>query len=88
MAYGVDIPTEVGYIYKKTTGPGGDKSSPKDENKTVGIPNLETVFVEEPGGDLTVESYDATRGSIAEHFIKKKTKKQPYEKKIFLILKA
>lgn len=79
MAYGVDISTEVGYIYKKTTVQEVQKDELSKENKTDGLPSLQAVFWEEPGGELAVESYDANRGSLAEHFIRKKTKKQPYK---------
>lgn len=77
MAYGVDIPTEVGYIYKKKIDV--DDLAAQDvrtpDNKTGGMPNLKGVLWEEPNGRIMVEPVDSSRGSIAEHFIKKKTKK-------------
>lgn len=79
MAYGVDIPTEVGYIYRKTyqvDGPEGDVTS---KNKTDGIPHLKAVLWEEPHGEIKLEQLEVPRGGIADHFIKKKVKKEKLE---------
>jgi hypothetical protein len=65
QAYGVDVPTEVGYLYKKDV----------DKNET-GIPHLSTVIWENPGGKLTMEAMDPPRGGIADVFVKKPRQKQ------------
>jgi hypothetical protein len=84
MAYGVDIPTEVGYIYSKKynvetsdDGP-GDRSRLVDRNETE-IPALKTVLWENPRGALNTEHIEAARGSIADTLIKKKPKREPVE---------
>ena len=81
MAYGLDIPTEVGYVYSKKYNiehsEAGD-SKIVDRNET-GIPNLKTVFWENPRGVLKKEEIEAPRGSIGEYFIKKKPKREPIE---------
>mmetsp|Transcript_25978 Transcript_25978/g.60989 ORF Transcript_25978/g.60989 Transcript_25978/m.60989 type:complete len:1005 (+) Transcript_25978:242-3256(+) len=81
MAYGLDIPTEVGYTYSKKYNiehsEDGD-SKIVDRNETE-IPNLKTVFWEGPRGVLTTEEVEAPRGSIGEYFMKKKPKRQPIE---------
>lgn len=76
MAYGVGIPTEVGYIYKKQIKL--DEENQTDGTST-GLPNLKSVLWEESDGRITVEAMDGARGSLAEHFIKKKAKRYPYE---------
>jgi hypothetical protein len=81
MAYGVDLPTEVGYIYKKkynVIDNVQENSHLKlvDRNETE-IPHLKTVFWEDKGGRLTEEIIEAPRGSIAEVLIKKKPKRTP-----------
>jgi hypothetical protein len=84
MAYGVDIPTEVGYIYNKKYQIDEEPDNINDiesKNETSGLPNLKTVFWEEPRGKVTMESVEAPRGSIADHFIKKKIKKEPFASK-------
>lgn len=73
MAYGVDVPTEAGYIYRKREE--SDKEQRVDEYD--GIPSLEKVIWEEPGGKRTVESHEAVRGkSITESIIPKKKPKR------------
>jgi hypothetical protein len=76
MAYGVGIPTEVGYIYKKQIHLDEDNQA---DNTTTGLPNLKTVLWEESDGRITLEAMDNPRGSLAEHFIKKKVKRYPFE---------
>jgi len=76
MAYGTGIPTEVGYVYKKQYQLDADNKASSD---TSGVPNLKYVLWEESDGRITVEAMDGSRGSLAEHFIKKKTKRVPYE---------
>ena len=83
MAYGLDVPTEVGYIYSKKynvehSKDGGD-STIVDRNETE-IPNLKTVLWENPRGVLLKEQIEgAPRGSIGEYFMKKKPKREPME---------
>jgi hypothetical protein len=80
MAYGVDIPTEVGYIYKKNIDVDSDLSQDSNNhNKTGGMPNLKAVLWEEPNGNIMVEPMATARGSLTEHFMKKKTKKVPFK---------
>jgi hypothetical protein len=84
MAYGVDIPTEVGYIYAKrynvepSNVDTGDRTRLVDRNESE-LPHLKTVLWEDPGGILTAEQIEAPRGSIAETLIKKKPKREPVE---------
>ncbi|KAL3928945.1 MAG: hypothetical protein SGARI_004892, partial [Bacillariaceae sp.] len=66
-AYGVDVPTEAGYVYKKDI----------EKNET-GIPHLKTVLWENPGGKMTTESMDTPKGGIADVFGKKKPKRKPF----------
>ena len=80
MAYGMDLPTEVGYIYKKRYNIIDDMTENShmklvDRNDT-DLPNLKTVFWEGEGGSLAEESVEAPRGSIAEVLIKKKPKRK------------
>jgi hypothetical protein len=72
MAYGVDIPTEVGYVYRKTE----KVKEAAQDNKNDGIPNLESVVWEIPGGQLEDERLDASRNSLAELLTKKKPKRR------------
>ena len=81
MAYGLDVPTEIGYIYNKKynveeTEDGGTKVVDRNENV---LPNLKTVFWENPRGVLTKEEIEAPRGGIGEYFVKKKPKREPME---------
>jgi hypothetical protein len=74
MAYGVDIPTEVGYIYSKKipseeAGPGSSTKSKTESN----LPTLKTILWEEPRGRLTEEKVDA-KASLTDVFILKKAK--------------
>jgi len=71
MAYGVDIPTEVGYIYNKQY----HVKDVDNSNKTGGVPVLAKVLKEGPRGNITIEWNEATRGGVAGHFIKKKPKR-------------
>ena len=84
MSYGANVPTEVGYIYKKRNyvdeeSSDESKGSVAPSNATDGVPHLKTVLWEETGGKIFAEEIEAPRGSIAEHFIKKKKKKEPFE---------
>lgn len=53
MAYGVDVSTETGYIYRKTENRAGNSSTPQEYD---GIPHLAEVIWEERGGCLFKES--------------------------------
>ncbi len=72
MAYGVDIQTEVGYVYKK---------KPKDassKSKYDGVPTVQKVIWEEPFGRLTEERVERERGGgLTEVLIRKKSKRLP-----------
>ncbi|CAB9519979.1 Phospholipid--sterol O-acyltransferase [Seminavis robusta] len=71
MAYGVDIPTEVGYKYRK-------KESPtQDQEEYDGVPHLEQVIVEQAHGELFTEALDATRGGLAD-LLKKRKKRERF----------
>ena len=81
MAYGLDIPTEVGYYYSKKYNVEHSKDDePKiiDRNETE-IPQLKAVVWENPRGLLSIEQVEAPRGSIGEYFMKKKPKREPLE---------
>ena len=69
MAYGVDVPTEVGYVYKK-------KVAPESEGNPDGIPNLHKVIWESANGELHLEAMEATRSSLTELFVKKRRKRE------------
>jgi hypothetical protein len=72
MAYGVDIPTEVGYGYRKKV--------EGDNSEVGGCPNLERVLWETAGGRIDEERMDYSRGSIADILLlKKKPKRVPLE---------
>ena len=73
MAYGVDIPTEVGYSYKK-------KMMPEAKEEFDGVPNLDRIIREEANGELFVEQMDTTRKSFAELLTKKRRKKEELSK--------
>ena len=74
MAYGVDIPTEVGYSYKK-------KMTPESKDSEFdGVPNLDKVIWEETNGELQIEDMDTTRNSLADLLIKKRRKRERLKK--------
>ena len=79
MAYGVDLPTEVGYVYKKThkhhVGEGETTTAEPD-----GVPTLERVIWEESNGKLSEERMDVARGMIAlDSIVKRKVKREPLQ---------
>jgi len=81
MSYGLDIPTEVGYVYSKKYNVEHSKDGETRivyRNETE-IPNLKTVIWENPRGLLVTEQIEAPRGSIAEYFMKKKARREPME---------
>jgi len=82
MAYGVDIPTEVGYVYMKTYRNDSKENSwdsGRDNNNNEesydGIPNLQTVIWETAGGQLEDERMDPPRKSIADLLLPKNKRK-------------
>lgn len=81
MGYGVDLPTEVGYIYSKKynveLSEDGDTKI-VDRNETE-IPNLKSALWEYPRGGLMKEEISTSRGGIGEYFRKKKPKREPIE---------
>jgi hypothetical protein len=87
MAYGVDLVTEVGYIYKKTeqleTDDDDSRSTKRFKKKEFdGVPNLAGVVWEEPGGKLVYESKGTLDESKLESFAetllgKKRVRRQP-----------
>lgn len=79
MGYGVDIPTEVGYIYSKKIPLGHNADDVPATNETSTVPSLKSVIWEGPKGEVTVEQIEALRGGIADHFIKKKVKRDPLD---------
>jgi hypothetical protein len=82
-AYGVDVPTEVGYLYTKKYNVERDQESanaatPKLAGKNdTGIPRLKTLLWENAGGKLTTERLDISRGGLADVFVKK-PKREPF----------
>jgi hypothetical protein len=73
MAYGVDLATEAGYVYKKTFRKGEESTDEPD-----GVPTLERVIWEEPNGKLTEERLDVARGTL-DSLVKKKVKREPLQ---------
>lgn len=57
MSYGVDVPTEVGYVYGKTETVGDGKGS-KEKEEHDGIPKVRSVVWEEANGKLVEEITD------------------------------
>jgi hypothetical protein len=71
MAYGVDLPTEAGYAYRKK------KMANAEATEFDGIPVLEKVIWEEANGALTEEKIDQVRGKLVDAIVKKKIKREP-----------
>jgi hypothetical protein len=73
MAYGIDVPTEVGYIYsKKIPSEDAQNAGTKSEPEG-GLPTLKTIIWEEPRGRFSEEKVDA-KASLTDVFIRKKAK--------------
>jgi hypothetical protein len=67
MAYGVDVPTESGYIYNKKYELDKEGNVLIPRNETDGPPpNLKTIVSEHPRGELRGETLEAPRSSFAE----------------------
>jgi len=69
MAYGVDLPTEVGYAYKKV------EREEEEKHEYNGIPTLERVIWEEAHGKL-FEEYLEPR-SLTDTLKRRKAKREP-----------
>ena len=84
MAYGVDSPTEAGYVYRKEERINDNrdetnedpKSKETSEIKYDGIPNLYSAIWENEYGEHTVENFGASR-SLTDAVLMKKPKKVP-----------
>lgn len=87
MAYGVDVPTEVGYVYRKeeTVKDDTNNGETKDQEQKAksepgtkydGIPGLYTAIWENEFGELTQENLGATK-SLTDTVLMKKPKKLP-----------
>lgn len=78
MAYGVDIPTEVGYIYKKKINKKKNKYKYKnnkdDEDQYDDMPSVQSAFWEVSGGKLTEEKIEKISRSPLDVLSKKKNK--------------
>lgn len=74
MAYGVDVPTQAGYIYNKKYELDGSGSLTVANNETGGAPDLKIVLMEHAGGDILAENMESTRGGIAGAFMGKNKK--------------
>jgi len=82
LAYGVDNPTEVGYVYRKShskdptsdtvDSEGSTDQVSKEEDEYDGIPLLKTVIAEEPEGVLVEESKIPEPKSLTESVMMKK----------------
>jgi hypothetical protein len=73
MAYGVDIPTETGYEYRKRR-----KAIQENKNsKFDGPPVLSKVIWETAGGAFEEQQLEASRGTLTDALIKKKPKLEP-----------
>lgn len=65
MAYGVDIPTEIAYTYRKTNKPQKKKNTKGDEEYD-GVPHLERVLWETRGGGLSEQKIEPNRGGLTD----------------------
>ena len=72
MAYGVDIPTETGYEYRKRNNTKQDKNSKFDRP-----PVLSKVLWEIPGGVIAEQVIKPSSGSLTDALIKKKARLEP-----------
>lgn len=73
QAYGVDVATETGYVYKKTEKiEAPDNSAAKAKIDFDGVPFLAEVIWEEPHGNLVSESQMIEPASFADTILRKK----------------
>lgn len=67
MAYGVDIPTEISYTYRKTKrAKKKDKETAKPGDEYDGVPDLERVLWETAGGGLSEQKIEPNRGGLGD----------------------
>lgn len=76
MAYGVDIPTEIAYTYRRTKRAKKKETDKADEYD--GVPDLERVLWETAGGILSEQKIEPNRGGLAD--LIKKPKRLPLGK--------
>jgi hypothetical protein len=74
LAYGVDVPTEVGYSYKKKESPALLK-----EDEFDGVPHLHKVILEDANGQLLAEELESSRHAFAD-LLKKRRKRERFAK--------
>jgi hypothetical protein len=70
MAYGIDIPTEVAYTYKKR-----NRADGKSEGTYDGLPEIKSVVWEEANGVVSEELIGVNRGGLTELLTKRKPKR-------------
>jgi hypothetical protein len=70
MAYGIDIPTEVAYMYKKR-----NRADGKSEGTYDGLPEIKSVVWEEANGVVSEELIGVNRGGLTELLTKRKPKR-------------
>lgn len=76
MAYGVDVPTESGYVYNKKYELDKEGTVLLPRNETGDPPNLKKILVEHPRGELKGETLEPPRLSIAEAIMGQRQNKQ------------
>eukprot|EP01083_Nonionella_stella_P227479 807060_1 len=69
MAYGTDIRTEVGYVYRKST---KELNETEDQESFDDVPFISQLIVEEQNGKLIRESLNQTKSSFTETILRKK----------------
>jgi len=86
MAYGVDIPTEIGYTYKKVDVESSQSDNGEEDvhihpkEKYDGVPQLQTAYLEYPKGKLFEKSHVAEPKSLTETvMMKSKPKLRPLD---------
>jgi hypothetical protein len=77
LAYGTDIPTEVGYHYRKTDVADNSTATNTTESEVYdGVPPLVEVIWEEPQGRLASESKVVEPASFKDKLLRKKKEKR------------
>lgn len=74
MAYGVDLPTEFAYVYKKSIRQ-DEKQEESSSEKYDGVPTLEKVIWEEANGKLVTEHLE--HRSLTDTLVRRKAKREP-----------
>ena len=76
MAYGVDVPTEIAYVYRKRESHNYVETDEVDEeNRVDPVPEIQTAIWEEPGGVHSRERFDMGRGAFGDMLGKKKRRR-------------